>query len=211
MFTIQNDVLSVTVNEVGAELSSIFHKQHQQEYLWSADPAFWAKKSPVLFPIVGTLKKNSYNFEGKLYQLSRHGFAREKVFTVSGQSENAISFSITEDAHTLENYPFRFVFKITYSLQSDQLSVEYDVANTGDIPMYFSVGGHPAFRVPLTQESSYTDYYLEFRAEETAGRWPSISNGTKLHYYQIAARTGLKNNLLLLITTLLRSIGPAIW
>lgn len=64
MFTIENDVLSISVHEHGAELSSIYHKQTGLEYLWSGDPLFWAKKSPVLFPIVGTLKKNNYFLRG---------------------------------------------------------------------------------------------------------------------------------------------------
>lgn len=68
MFTIQNDLLQVAVQAKGAELNSIYHKQFGLEYLWGADPAFWAKKSPVLFPIIGTLKNNQYKYQGKTYE-----------------------------------------------------------------------------------------------------------------------------------------------
>lgn len=177
MHTIQNDLLSVTINERGAELDSIFHKENNLEYLWNADPAFWAKKSPVLFPIVGTLKDNSYLHGGKLYHLSRHGFARESTFAVSAVSRGAISFSLTANQQTLESFPFDFTFTITYSVESSRLSVKYEVTNNGHVPMYFSVGGHPAFKVPLVPGTVYTDYYLEFTHQEHAGRWPISSHG----------------------------------
>ncbi|MEJ7913415.1 MAG: aldose 1-epimerase family protein, partial [Chitinophagaceae bacterium] len=108
MHTIQNEVLLVTIKEAGAELDSIYHKQNRLDYLWGGDPAFWAKKSPVLFPIVGALKNNHYIFKGKTFSLARHGFARERVFTVCNQSEDAISFLLKSDAETLEVFPFVF-------------------------------------------------------------------------------------------------------
>ena len=86
MFTIQNELLTISVDAKGAELNSIFHRQHQLNYLWNGNPLFWAKHSPILFPIVGTLKNNQYTFEGKSYQMGRHGFARDATFSVSAQS-----------------------------------------------------------------------------------------------------------------------------
>src|ERR1700690_1258731 len=82
MFTIENELLKVIINAKGAELQSIFHKTHQLEYMWSGDPAFWAKKSPVLFPIVGTLKNDTYFYNNKPYKLGRHGFARDMEFEI---------------------------------------------------------------------------------------------------------------------------------
>ncbi|MBE7174468.1 MAG: aldose 1-epimerase family protein [Williamsia sp.] len=177
MQTIYNDVLTVTINPKGAELSSIYHKQHELEYLWSADPAYWAKKSPVLFPIVGALKDNTFFFNDKPYELSRHGFARESTFTVSEQSQDAIAFTLTSDGHTLTIYPFHFEFSLHYALAGEQLQVTYGVKNlTGD-DMYFSVGGHPAFKVPLAEGTDYTDYYLEFNQPENVARWPIAPDG----------------------------------
>ena len=177
MFVIQNDLLQILVQAKGAELNSIYHQQFQMEYLWNADPAFWAKKSPVLFPIVGTLKNNQYNYQGKTYRMNRHGFARDKTFSVTQQTAESITLSISSDAVTLEVFPFEFNFSITYTLIRDQLSVTYTVVNTGNEEMYFSVGGHPAFKLPITAGTAYTDYELEFNKPETAGRWPISSDG----------------------------------
>jgi galactose mutarotase-like enzyme len=153
-------MLRVQINPMGAELSSLFNKTNGLEYIWSGDALYWGKKSPVLFPIVGTLKNNQYFFNGKSYPMNRHGFAREKMFTVVSHSANSIHFELQSDEHSLQVYPFQFNFSLIYTLSSTSLSVCYQVKNKGNEGMYFSVGGHPAFRLPLTDKLVYDDYYL---------------------------------------------------
>ena len=92
MYYIENKYLEVGIDPKGAELVSLYHKDHDLEYMWGADPVFWGKSSPVLFPIVGGLKDNSYIFEGKTYDLPRHGFARELVFEIEDHWDDGISF-----------------------------------------------------------------------------------------------------------------------
>jgi galactose mutarotase-like enzyme len=177
MYTIENDHLRVRVGAKGAELDSIWLKSGNAEYLWSADPAFWAKKSPILFPIIGTLKNDTYFFEGKAYQLPRHGFAREMEFTPVSQNNEMLVFAIESNAKTFAVFPFGFKFEIAYSLVENQLRVTYTVRNTDNKTIYFSVGGHPAFKVPLAADLRYDDYYLEFNEQENAGRWPISKDG----------------------------------
>jgi len=173
MFTIENEYLKIEIHPKGAELQSIYNKKLSLEYMWRGDPAFWGKKSPVLFPIIGSLKNDTYYFENKAYRLSRHGFAREMDFTVTDQTASSITFTLTRNNATFEKYPFQFRFDIIYSLKNNQLQVMYRVVNKGDInqTLYFSVGGHPAFKLPLLNGTEYTDYYLEFNKVEKAGRW----------------------------------------
>lgn len=177
MTIIENNDLRVVIKAEGAELDSIRHRGHQLEYLWQGDAAFWGKKSPVLFPIVGGLKDNAFQYEGKTYHLPRHGFARDKTFTVEQQTTKTATFLLTSDEQTLENYPFPFELRLHYALKDNTLSVTYAVKNTGDKPLYFSVGGHPAFNVPLGAETDYTDYHIELEAAETIGRYPLSKNG----------------------------------
>ena len=173
MFTIENEYLKIEINAKGAELQSIYSKKNLLEYMWGADPAFWGRKSPVLFPIIGSLKDDTYYFENKAYQLGRHGFAREMDFTVTDQTASSITFTLTRNDDSFEKYPFQFRFDIVYSIKDNQLQVMYRVINKGDINqrLYFSVGGHPAFKLPLLPGTVYTDYYLEFNKVEKAGRW----------------------------------------
>ena len=177
MVTIENEMLKVTVNEQGAELNSIYHKITHLEYLWSGDPVFWAKRSPVLFPIVGSLKDNRYYYNEQAYEMGRHGFARESLFTLQQQSGNEISFRLESNLQTLQHFPFDFQFLINYRLLQNNLSVSYQVTNESKASMYFSVGGHPAFRLPLAGSTVYEDYFLEFNAVENAGRWPISKEG----------------------------------
>ena len=82
MKTVSNQELTIRVSEHGAELSSIVANATGKEYLWQADPAFWKRHSPVLFPIVGSVWKAEYRNEGTVYPLSQHGFARDMDFTL---------------------------------------------------------------------------------------------------------------------------------
>ena len=177
MFFIEDQQLRISIHPKGAELQSIYHKGHQTEYMWSGDPAFWGKHSPLLFPIVGTLKDNTYYYDGKPYQLSRHGFARDREFTIETQSAHAVTFLLRSDETSLKVFPFAFELRIGYSIAAGVLTTTYHVTNPAQTPLYFSVGGHPAFNVPLAPGTTYTDYSLEFDQPETAPRWPISKDG----------------------------------
>ncbi|HCL83104.1 MAG TPA: aldose epimerase, partial [Chitinophagaceae bacterium] len=177
MFILENEVLKVTVSPKGAELQSIVNTVFGMEYLWNGDPAFWAKRSPVLFPIIGSLKNNTYYYKGRLYQLPRHGFARDMEFVVEKQSPGEITLLLCSNAETKKNYPFDFEFRIRYRVLGDELSTEYLVTNTGNELLLFSVGGHPAFRLPLTPDTRFADYYLRFEESENLARWPISPEG----------------------------------
>ena len=176
MYSISSNVIKIDISSKGAELQSIHHIQNQLEYLWQAGPE-WPKKSPVLFPIIGELKDKKYSYKGKEYNLGRHGFARETNFTVAEQTNSAITFSIQSDEQTLLVYPFDFIFSVKYSVADNILTVTYTVQNTGNDIMYFSVGGHPAFKVPIAEGTTYEDYELVFDQAETTGRWPLTGDG----------------------------------
>ena len=177
MHFLENDFLKIEVSAKGAELQRLFHKVHQLDYLWNGDPAFWSKHAPVLFPIVGTLKENTYYYQGKPYKMGRHGFARDKDFILEKQSSTELIFLLHSDVETKKVYPFDFEFRIRYSLDGNELSTEYLVKNTGSSLLLFSVGGHPAFRLPLTPDTVFSDYYLRFDEKENLSRWPVSSDG----------------------------------
>lgn len=177
MYILENEVLKVQVAEKGAELQSIVNKVFGIDYLWNGNPAFWAKHSPVLFPIVGSLKNNTYSYMGKSYQLPRHGFARDMNFETEKHSQKEIIFLLKSSAETKKNYPFDFEFRIRYQISGDELSTEYIVSNTGNAILLFSVGGHPAFRLPLTADTVFSDYHLKFEETENLPRWPISKDG----------------------------------
>ena len=176
MVILENDILLASIHPLGAELQSLFRKDLNQQYMWKGDPEFWGKFSPILFPIVGTLKENTYYFKGTAYHLSRHGFAREKEFALESASKTNAVFVLKDDEPSRKLYPFKFELRVTYSLHQKGLEVSYEVLNPDVESLYFSLGAHPAFAVPLVQGTNYNDYYLEFEKPEKAGRWP-LENG----------------------------------
>ena len=177
MHSISNGTLSIQVADKGAELQSLYSKQYELEYMWSGDPAFWAKRSPVLFPVVGGLRNNMYTYKGKEYQLGRHGFARDNTFQLVEKTNESLTFSLHSNEQTKAIYPFDFVFTVRYTLQENALQITFIVQNTGPENLLFSVGAHPAFAVPFVKGTNYEDYYLEFNKTEDAGRWPLSSEG----------------------------------
>jgi galactose mutarotase-like enzyme len=181
MIQLSNHSLAVTIKSQGAELTRIKSLEHEIDYLWDGDPEYWGKHAPVLFPIVGTLRDNSYLFAGQSYGMLRHGFARDRVFSALHQTDTSATLELQSDEDSLKVYPFPFRLRIHYSLEGNKLSNRYEVINTGNGPMYFSVGGHPAFHVPLQEGLAYTDYYLEFDQPETAPRWTLLDNLIHTH------------------------------
>lgn len=177
MHTLENDKLIIEVAAKGAEIQRIYNKETSLEYLWSGDPAFWGKHAPVLFPIVGTLKDGKYIYRDKAYTLGRHGFARDKEFSLENEAPETITLKLQDDADTLAHFPFHFELKISYTLEKNKVNVHYGITNTGEDAMFFSIGAHPAFRVPLTADTKFGDYRLSFNEFENTARYPLDDKG----------------------------------
>ena len=160
--TISNSNLIAIINHLGAELISLRTKENK-EYIWEGNPEFWGKHSPILFPIVGTLKNNTYLFNGVEYHLSRHGFARDMKFELIKIKDSSATFSTKSSKETLKIYPFEFELQICYSLDENKLNIDYKVINKNNFIMPFSIGAHPAFAL----SGNFENYYIAFEQEET--------------------------------------------
>lgn len=165
LYFIENDVLKIAVNTHGAELSSIFNKTENKEMLWQGDPEYWGRKSPVLFPVVGKYKNGKTTYNGKDYSLGQHGFARGSDFTLIEKSENKLSFLLTSNEETLTKYPFKFRLICSFELIDNKIIVGWNVENTDDKKIYFSIGAHPAFyckkgETLLSMNGDYLKYNL---------------------------------------------------
>jgi galactose mutarotase-like enzyme len=176
--TISNSILSASIKHSGAELFSLKDNQNK-EYIWEGNPDFWGKHSPILFPIVGTLKNNTYTINGKEYQLPRHGFARDMEFQLIEKTENSAVFSLHSSDETLVKYPFEFELQLIYTLTENSLNIEYKVINNGNTKMPFSIGAHPA----IALSENFENYALEFEKQESLKYYllenDLISNKTK--------------------------------
>jgi galactose mutarotase-like enzyme len=177
MVILENENIGVEINPIGAEMRSLYSKKHKQEFIWEGNPEYWGKSSPVLFPIVGALNNGSFEYQGNTYQLPRHGFARTMTFEIEKLEKDSAVFLLKESPETLSTYPFRFELRLEYYLFDDKLKLKYSVYNPCENDLYFSVGGHPAFKCPIDSELKYTDYFLRFEEEEDFEIWPINTEG----------------------------------
>lgn len=160
MITIQNDALTVVLDPEGAVLHSV--KKDGLEYLWQGDPRYWNRRDANLFPYVGRLTGGKYLLRGKEYSLPIHGFCIGTPFYVTEQTPDSVRFTLEDSGATREQYPFRFVFHVCYTLTGDSVVKTCLVENRDSSEMYFGIGSHPGFRVPLGDEGAFSDWKLVF-------------------------------------------------
>lgn len=172
--TLKNGEVSAKIISKGAELKSLV--VGGRELMWSAAPAFWGKTSPLLFPMIGTLKDGKTIINGAEYKISKHGFARDLELTPEDFNGNSAMFSLRQSDYTKVMYPFNFTFTVRYTLKADGMTVTYRVHNDSDTDMPFCIGAHPAFATP----GDMSDYRLQFLKPETAAV-PNYNLATGLH------------------------------
>lgn len=161
---LENGPLKIAVKPLGAELCSLKLEEH--EYLWQANPHFWPRHAPILFPIVGKLKDDQFIWKDRTYRMKQHGFARDKSFKVVQTLPDRIVFSLKSDEQTLQQYPFTFELEIEYRIKGKQLWQLFRVKNTNEGLMPFSIGAHPAFALPLDEGLNPWDYSVRFEQAE---------------------------------------------
>lgn len=175
MLTIQNDYLTVKINPLGAEVTSVKDNASHLEYMWQADQNVWGRHSPVLFPIVGRLKDNQYTVAEQTYHMTQHGFARDRVFTVDTQTAEQVTLCLNADAASKQLYPFDFNLTITYTLVAHELQTKFNVFNPSDTTLPFSLGAHPGINVPLGDPNrAYTDYTITVAPKQNYAQIPLV-------------------------------------
>lgn len=164
--TLKNELLTVKIEDVGAQLVSITAKDDTQ-YLWQGDPNIWSRRAPLLFPIIGRLKDSQYTLGDQTYHIGSHGFCRDALFAVQQHSDTSVSFALTDSEETRKVYPFSFTLTVTYTLEENRLIKAHKVENHSDTIMYYEVGGHDGFRAPLCDGEVMDDYAIRIPGLES--------------------------------------------
>ena len=139
--------LSARIDTLGAQLMSL--KLDDIEYLWQGDPRWWPRRSPGLFPIVGSLRPGTVSAAGPC-PMGRHGVARSQEFSVVMCTADSVALELAANDATLAAYPYRFRLRLSYAATNETgLEQRFEVENTGEAPMPYVLGGHPAFALPL--------------------------------------------------------------
>ncbi len=168
MIRIAHGTSHATIQPVGAELTSF--RVGDDELIWPSRPEIWSGSAPILFPIIGRLKGGGFTYGGQRYEHPKHGLVRKRPLEVVAQSGDAVTFQLRDDAETRAAYPFAFTFRVTFQVARDGLQVRYAVDNDGNEPLLFSLGSHPALRLPL-EACALQDCFVELDEPETLGRY----------------------------------------
>ena len=164
---LENEELRIGISAHGAELSSLYDKKAEREVLWQADPAYWNRHAPILFPFVGKVCGGEYRYEGKAYKMGQHGFARDMDFELEEKSDAKVTFVLRDTEETRAKYPFAFVLRVTHTLEGRTVKVTWEVENPDEKPLYYSIGAHPAFNVPALDSEKKSDYYVCFPGKKS--------------------------------------------
>ncbi len=167
-YNLQNEMIDLVVSSLGAEMRSL--RFGGAEYLWQGDATYWGERSPLLFPYVGRLTGGKYRLSGREYAMNLHGFARKKEFALEEKTGDRLVFLLEDDSETLQQYPYHFQLWLCYTLRQNQVEVAYKVLNLSEKEMFFGIGGHPGFRLPLEEGLCFEDYYLAFDSPHTPSR-----------------------------------------
>lgn len=198
---LSNSHIQIKVSTHGAELTSLL--VDDQELLWQANPKYWKRHAPILFPIVGKVFQNTYRVNGKEYHLPQHGFARDSEFTLLNCSPNEIVLELDSSDETLMKYPFPFQLQARYTLSDNQLRCAWKVSNPNKTPLYYQIGAHPAFNLPDFDSNNHIHGYLRLFYNNTALDKIEITRlSTNGHATNETQTMQLHNNLLPITPTL---------
>lgn len=170
MQTIENNFIQVGILEEGGQLCRYIDKQNNREVIWTGDPEYWGRHSPILFPLVGKIENGEYRLDNKSYNLSAHGFARDKKFKTVSKKNDSILLELLADEETKKGYPFDFCFQVELTLDQKELKTTYRVINPSAEEIYFCLGAHPGFNIPTKEGLSFDDYQITFEKEELSDR-----------------------------------------
>lgn len=192
MITLENEYLKIAVNSLGAELCSCVNKKLNHELIWEANPQFWPKHSPILFPFIGKLYQENYTVNKVKYSMPKHGFVKTMQWELIAQQKELLTFKVTHNQETLKIYPYAFELLVHYQLAKDCLICTFDVINPSDQCLYFALGAHPAFNIPFIKNTLFDEYEVDFEQLEnvtlidlskdgfiTNERTPWLSNTSK--------------------------------
>lgn len=163
--SITNGEISITASTLGAEMQSLKDAATGREFLWQGNPAFWHGRSHILFPAVGGLWNGTYRHNGQCRQMPKHGFMREKVWTLETQTPQCLTYVYKDCGEDREAFPWPYEIRVSYALAGRQVRATIAVKNLGNDTMFFQAGGHPGIALPDFDENAPVDGYLKLEGK----------------------------------------------
>lgn len=159
---IKGNNLTAKIKTFGGELSSLIDN-NGTEYIWNGNEKYWGRQAPLLFPAVGRFAQNKTLINGKEYEILGHGFIRDYEFDIISKTDNSVTLECNWNEETYKRYPFKFCFRITYTIENNALTQSYYIKNLCEETMPFALGGHTGFNCPIHSGEKFEDYRIEFQ------------------------------------------------
>ena len=167
-----NDLITLEVNEHGAELVSLV--KDGREYLWTGDAQYWNRHAPILFPAVGKPFNNELHVDGKIYPMKQHGFARDSEFEDLGEGRLRM-----QESDLSASYPYRLDLEVQYRLSGRKVEVVWTVENLDDKEVYFHIGAHPGFLLSDYNAADEVHGYIRYRDRDAQPMNPVVVSSLK--------------------------------
>lgn len=161
-YHLSNGIIEVEISSLGAELQSLRRVSAPTEYLWQGDATYWDRRSPILFPVCGTLWQHQAHIHGQTFEMTQHGFARDMEFEMTVNEDRHLAFMTHSNEQSHKHFPYDFELTIDYTLLRGTLTVGWTVRNTGFAPMPFQIGAHPGFCYPKYNANDEVHGFLSF-------------------------------------------------
>ena len=177
LYQINNNKLSLTVSDHGAEIKSI--KFNNEERIHDSNPKYWNRSAPLLFPCIGTITNGSSIINDKPYNLPKHGFLRDQDFILSNQTSDTLEFTFTSNEETKKIYPYDFELIVSYIVNDDTVTSNVNIINKSNEVMLYNFGLHPAFKTPIREDETFEDYkFITKSLKDHPVYKVELSNGT---------------------------------
>ncbi|TKI03957.1 aldose epimerase family protein [Martelella alba] len=172
ILTLDNRMLTLSVRLQGAEMCGLTENAagRSRHWLWRPGETGWQSSAPILFPIVGQLRHNGVYYAGQFWPLPAHGFLRRQPFTLVEQRKDRLRLCCSDSEETRRLWPFRWGLLVAFKLYDRQVCVTYRLTNRGDTPLWFSLGSHPGFALPIHR---YPGWKIGFHSPACRGPWPT--------------------------------------
>ena len=157
LVTIESETLKAQVQINGGALYTITDKVKDKQLMWEGEEGLWSDRDHVMFPFVCRRVDGKYLDGGVEYEMPLHGFVRDMEFIVEKQSKTAVTLSVSSTPQTLLMYPHEFKMFVSYTIDGDELSIEYEIKNMDGKEMYFSFGGHLGLKAVAQTDGDKVD------------------------------------------------------
>lgn len=155
ILSVENTRFQLKIDALGGELNSLWDKKLQCEWIWQPKHDVWDRSAIQLFPVVGRLIHGGLWQGNKFFTLPNHGFLQDQPFVCTEKQPAVLVLEAAASTATLAYWPWRWRIVVSFELTNDGLIFHQKVINEDSESLWFSIGWHPGFALPLAEQAGW--------------------------------------------------------